>query len=67
MYYMNLGFQISLTSFILFGGFGFSTYQPPRSNEVEEFVTKWNPSQDQIKSNKIIFNKTKLKWLIRGK
>ena len=51
MYQMKLGFQISLTSFIHFGGFGFSTNQQPRSNDVEEFVTKRNPSQNQIKNN----------------
>ena len=64
---IKLGFQISSTSFIHFGGFGFSTYQHPRSNEVEEFVTKWSPSQNQNQNNKIIFNKTKLKWLIKRK
>ena len=42
---MKLGFQISSTSFIHFGGFGFSTYQHPRPNEVKEFVSQYASSQ----------------------
>ena len=37
---MKLEFQISSTSFVHLCGFGLSTYQHPRPNEVEEFVLK---------------------------
>ena len=50
---MKLGFQISPTSFIHFGGFGFSTYKHPRSNEVEELVPKIKLKSGPNKNSKI--------------
>ena len=50
---MKLGFQISSTSSVHFSGFGLSTYQHPRSNEVEEFVPKLLPSQYQMPNQKL--------------
>ena len=66
---MKLGFQISSTLFIHFGGFGFTTYQHPISNEVVELVPKKNtqvsPNQDQSKNKKKYIYKQNLNDLKR--